>query len=137
MPSPKPSIACHVNRMIIALVAIFSISPASVFAEELNVENIRVAKNGQVTRVVFDTSTSPAYKIFTLNNPRRVVIDLTNAKLSTKVDQSVFKASFVEKIRHANRANNKLRIVLDLNQQIIPKSFVLAPNGDSRSSVSD
>lgn len=132
MPSPKPSIACHVNRMIIALVAIFSISPASVFAEELNVENIRVAKNGQVTRVVFDTSTSPAYKIFTLNNPRRVVIDLTNAKLSTKVDQSVFKASFVEKIRHANRANNKLRIVLDLNQQIIPKSFVLAPNGDSR-----
>jgi N-acetylmuramoyl-L-alanine amidase len=118
--------------MIIALTAIFSLLPANALADSFNVENIRVAKNGQVTRVVFDTSAAPSYKIFTLNNPRRVVIDLTDAKLSTKIDQSVFKASFVEKMRHANRSNNKLRFVLDLNQQIIPKSFVLAPNGDSR-----
>ena len=117
--------------MIIAIFAIFSILPANVFADSFNVENIRVAKNGQVTRVVFGTSAVPSYKIFTLNNPRRIVIDLTDAKLSTKVDQAVFKASFVDKLRHANRSNNKLRIVLDLNQQIIPKSFVLAPNGDS------
>lgn len=117
--------------MIIVFFAILMILPASVFADSFNVENIRVAKNGQVTRVVFDTSAIPSYKIFTLNNPRRIVIDLTDAKLSTKVDQAVFKASFVDKLRHANRSNNKLRIVLDLNQQIVPKSFVLAPNGDS------
>ena len=132
MSHPKPSNTCHVIRMIIALVATFSLLPASVFADSFNVENIRVAKNGQVTRVVFDTSATPTYKVFTLNNPRRVVIDLTDAKLLTKVDQSVFKASFVDKLRHASRSSKKLRIVLDLNQQIVPKSFVLAPNGGSR-----
>ena len=132
MLHPKPSNTCHVIRMIIALVATFSLLPASVFADSFNVENIRVAKNGQVTRVVFDTSAKPTYKVFTLNNPRRVVIDLTDAKLLTKVDQSVFKASFVDKLRHASRSSKKLRIVLDLNQQIVPKSFVLAPNGGSR-----
>jgi len=105
--------------------------PASVFADPFKVKNIRVAKNDQVTRVVFDTSATPSYKIFTLNNPRRVVIDLTDAKLSTTIDQAVFKSSFVEKLRHANRSNNKLRIVLDLNEQIVAKSFVLPSNGDS------
>ena len=131
MSHPKSSNTYYLARMLIAFLAIFSILPTSVFADSFNVENIRVAKNGQVTRVVFDTSATPSYKIFTLNNPRRIVIDLTDAKLSTKVDQAVFKASFVDKLRHANRSNNKLRIVLDLNQQIVSKSFVLAPNGDS------
>ena len=131
VPHPKPSNTCHSIRLIIALIAILSLMPASGFADTFNVENVRVAKNGQVTRIVFDTSATPTYKIFTLNNPQRVVIDFSNAKLSRKIDQSVFKASFVEKMRHANRSNNKLRIVLDLNQQIVPKSFVLAPNDKS------
>jgi N-acetylmuramoyl-L-alanine amidase len=128
---PKPSNSGHAFRLIIAFIAIFSFLPASAFADSLTVKNVRVAKNGQVTRVVFDTSAAPSYKIFTLNNPQRIVIDLTNARLSTDVDQSVFNASFVDKLRHANRSKNKLRIVLDLNQRIIAKSFVLAPNGNS------
>ncbi len=122
---------CLTNRPIIGLfVIIFSFSTHA-YAESVDVKNVRVAKNGQVTRVVFDTNAIPSYKIFTLNNPSRVIIDLTNAKLSTSVDQSVFESSFVQKLRHANRANNKLRIVLDLNRPIVPKSFVLPPNGDS------
>jgi len=101
-------------------------------ADSFDVKNIRVAKNGQVTRVVFDTSAIPSYKIFTLNNPARLVIDLSDAKLKAKVNQSIFTSSFVEKLRHAQRENNKLRIVLDLNQKIVPKSFVLPANGDAQ-----
>lgn len=119
-------------RVAIAILAIWMGFATSLLAETFDVNNIRVAKNGQVTRVVFDTSATPAYKIFTLNNPARLVIDLDDAKLSTKVNQSVFNASFVNKLRHAKRANNKLRIVLDLNQQVVPKSFVLAPNGSAK-----
>ena len=123
--------SCVAIRSIIGLCAIILSLCTNAFAESFDIKNVRVAKNGQVTRVVFDTSATPSYKIFTLNNPRRLVIDLTNAKLSTSVNQSVFESSFVQKLRHANRANNKLRIVLDLNQSIVPKSFVLPPNGDS------
>ncbi|MEM8843541.1 MAG: N-acetylmuramoyl-L-alanine amidase [Pseudomonadota bacterium] len=113
---------------VILTALIFSISPSLLAAGKLDVKNIRVAKNDQVTRVVFDTSTPPKYKIFTLNNPTRVVIDLSNAKLATNVNQSVFSKSFVNKLRYAHREDGKLRLVLDLNQTSIPKSFVLPPN---------
>ena len=101
---------------------------SAAFADAFEIKNIRVAKNGHVTRIVLDTSDIPSYKLFTLNNPGRVVIDLTDAKLATSVDQSIFNASFVEKVRHARRGKNKLRIVFDLNKAIVPKSFVLPPN---------
>ncbi len=128
MSGTKPSTRSYIAQLEIVLIAILMLLPASVLADAFKVENIRVAKNGQVTRVVFDTDKIPSYKIFTLNNPRRVVIDLPNAKLSTQVDQSVFKSSFIEKLRYSSRENHKLRIVLDLNQQIVPKSFVLPPS---------
>ncbi len=119
-------------KAAIAILAIwFGLSP-TILADTFDVKNIRVAKNGQVTRVVLDTNAIPSYKMFTLNNPARLVIDLKDAKLATRVNQAVFDASFVEKLRFAHRKNNKLRIVLDLNQKIIPKSFVLPPNGNSQ-----
>lgn len=121
-----------VKYLVLAILAIILGLTSSALANSFDVEDIRVAKNGQVTRVVFDTSTIPSYKIFTLNNPTRLVIDLSNAKLATKINQSIFSSSFVEKLRHAQRENNKLRIVLDLNQKIVPKSFVLPPNGNAQ-----
>lgn len=113
------------TRLALWLFLLFS--AATVHAAN-DIKNIRVAKSGQVTRVVFDTDGIPQYKIFTLNNPSRIVIDFNNSKLATKVNQSLFNASFVEKLRYAKRDNNKLRVVLDLKQRIIPKSFILPPH---------
>lgn len=93
-----------------------------------DIKNIRVAKSGEITRVVFDTQGIPQYKIFTLNNPSRIVIDFNNSSLATRVNQSLFKASHVAKLRYAKRDQNKLRVVLDLKQQIVPKSFILPPH---------
>ena len=112
----------------LALALILFLCASTIYAATLDIRNIRVAKNGSVTRIVFDTNYIPKYKIFTLNNPSRVVIDFANGNLTTKVDQSIFKASFIQKLRHARRKNEKLRVVLDLNQQIVPKSFVLPPH---------
>ena len=113
------------TRLALWLFLLFSV--ATVHAAN-DIKNIRVAKSGQVTRVVFDTDGIPQYKIFTLNNPSRIVIDFNNSKLATKVNQSLFNASFVEKLRYAKRDNNKLRVVLDLTQRIVPKSFILPPH---------
>lgn len=110
-----------------ALLLFLSLASVNLFAAN-DIKNIRVAKSGQVTRVVFDTNGIPKYKIFTLNNPSRIVIDFADSKLATKVNQALFKASYVEKLRHAKRDQNKLRVVLDLKQQIVPKSFILPPH---------
>ncbi len=117
--------ACFVLLPFLLLLSV------AVSAATLNIENVRVAKNGQVTRIVFDTNYIPKYKIFTLNNPSRLVIDFANGRLVNKVDQSVFKSSLVQRFRHAERKNEKLRVVLDLNQAIVPESFVLPSNGSS------
>ena len=115
----------------LALLAGALISSNLVYAESFEIKNIRVAKNGYTTRIVFDTNNAPNYKLFTLNNPSRVVIDFQGAKLATAIDQSVFKDSLVQKLRHAQNTQNKLRVVLDLKQTTIPKSFLLPPHKNS------
>ena len=115
-----------------ALLFVLVLSCPPVFGATLDIENIRVAKNGTVTRIVFDTNYIPKYRIFTLNNPSRVVIDFANGRLATEVNQSLFKSSLVKQLRHARRKNEKLRVVLDLHQSIIPKSFVLPPHENAK-----
>ena len=95
------------------------------FAGITEINNIRVAKNAQVTRIVLDSNRTLNYKLFTLNHPGRLVVDLGDARLATSVDQSIFKASPVKKLRHAQRAGHKLRLVFDLNKPVIAKSFIL------------
>ena len=95
------------------------------FAGPTEINNIRVAKNAQVTRIVLDSNRTLNYKLFTLNQPGRLVVDLGDARLATSVDQSIFKASPVKKLRHAQRADHKLRLVFDLNKPVIAKSFIL------------
>lgn len=92
---------------------------------ETSINNIRVAKNGQLTRMVLDANHTPRYKIFTLNNPSRLVIDLVDTRLATKINSSIYANSYITNLRHATRKNNDLRIVLDLKQTTVAKSFVL------------
>ena len=94
----------------------------------LNIENIRISKTGDATRIVLDASTTPDYKLFALNNPPRIVIDIKKAALNTAINQAIFKDSAVLYLRHAKRNNEDLRIVLDLDYQTVSTSFVLAPS---------
>lgn len=112
----------------LAMLVVLFVCSSIAAAQPLIIENVRVAKSGHVTRVVFDTNAIPQYKIFTLNNPSRVVIDFRRGNFSKKIDQNLFSSSFVKRLRHAQRGNDTLRVVLDLNQNIIPKSFILPPH---------
>lgn len=104
---------------------------AGLACADTTIKNIRVAKNGQLTRIVLDSSKTPRYKIFTLNNPSRLVIDIDDAKLATGINTSQYANSAITNLRHATRKNNELRIVADLKQTTVAKSFVLpaAENG--------
>lgn len=92
-----------------------------------NVEDVRVWDAPDSTRVVLDVSGSPDYKLFTLNNPHRVVIDLkqTSWLVNKKPDLG---HSSIDNLRFAKRNTDDLRIVLDINEPVKPNTFVLAPN---------
>jgi N-acetylmuramoyl-L-alanine amidase len=80
------------------------------------------------TRVVFDTSAAATHKIFSLQNPDRLVIDVQSARASDTLKAAGVTGGVVKGVRTANKGKGTLRIVLDLNQVAKPRAFSLKPN---------
>ena len=80
------------------------------------------------TRLVFDLNAPVEHSLFTLRHPNRIVIDLKNTKVSGVLPSATYNESRIKGIRYAKRGDNGLRVVLDLNNEVKPKSFVLKPH---------
>jgi N-acetylmuramoyl-L-alanine amidase len=76
-----------------------------------NVQDIRISSQSDSTRVVLELNETAKQKIFTIDNPFRVVIDLIDAKLNTALPDGT---GLVKSIRSASH-DNVLRVVLDVN----------------------
>ena len=115
-------------RTVLALSFLISLLlPAVVTADAATIDSFRVRQSPERTRIVFDLSSPIEHKIFSLSNPRRLVIDIQMAELRTSFDPVELASTPIMKIRKARRNNNDLRIVLDLSDQVKPRSFVLKP----------
>jgi len=90
-------------------------------------KGIRTHEAPDYTRVVLDTSGPSSYKLLTLVNPNRVVIDISNASSVSGIDLDVLASQRdVKNIRIAPRGDN-FRVVLDLAQALKPRDFTLQP----------
>jgi N-acetylmuramoyl-L-alanine amidase len=116
----------HIRRFsLIALLALFSISAHA----GTTVEDIRIWAEGGKTRVVLDLSRPSRHNIFTLRNPDRLVVDLEQGRLASSLAADLPKSTgSVQAVRTAVRADGKLRVVLDLNQDVRSRSFTAGPN---------
>lgn len=92
------------------------------------VEGVRVWPAPDHTRLVFDTASKVDHNVFSLSSPARLVIDLKDASLATDLSSVDLSGSSVQRIRSAPRNGGDLRVVLDLKQDIKPRSFLLEPN---------
>jgi N-acetylmuramoyl-L-alanine amidase len=104
-----------------------------VFAgSEVALTGIRISqKSEDHTRVVFDLSSGVKYKLFTLSNPPRVVVDLKGTRESNAFFISNAETNLMRTLRSANKSSGDLRVVLDLNSKVSPRSFSLQPDGSS------
>lgn len=100
---------------------------SAVVHAQTDINGIRVRPSPERTRIVFDLSEPVEHKIFTLSNPLRLVIDISNASLKAKLKGISLVDTPITKIRAARRNETDLRIVLDLNSEMKPRSFVLQP----------
>ncbi|OCW98633.1 N-acetylmuramoyl-L-alanine amidase [Alishewanella sp. HH-ZS] len=91
------------------------------------VQNVRISPTVDNTRVVFDLASAPDFKYFTLENPDRLVIDLSNVRGNTNLPASQGQADLIRGIRSSG-GQGKMRIVLDLTQGVKPNVFALAPD---------
>lgn len=113
---------------IVSLVSVLTL--LAPFANAADVEDLRMWRAPDHTRLVFDLSDSVSYNLFTLNNPDRVVIDIERSSTSNALDGLDFTGSPIDAIRSGSREGDTLRIVLDLNAAVRPSSFSLAPNSE-------
>jgi N-acetylmuramoyl-L-alanine amidase len=94
-----------------------------------DVDGVRVWQSPANTRLVFDLSKPHQHKIFTLENPYRLVIDLGgNAQFKPNVDKVELASTLVTGLRTGRQKNKDLRLVFQLRADVNPKSSILAPN---------
>jgi N-acetylmuramoyl-L-alanine amidase len=97
-------------------------------AQAAVVESVRAYRSPEYTRLVFDLDTPLEHKVFTLENPDRVVIDLINADFQGQFDGLALQDTHIDTVRHAPRNEHDVRVVLDMNAKVRPRSFLLSKN---------
>jgi N-acetylmuramoyl-L-alanine amidase len=76
------------------------------------------------TRLVFELSGPARHSLFTLSNPERIVLDLSDTRMKTTTRGLRFDGSPINGVRHAVRNGSDLRLVIDVNGQVKPRTFI-------------
>lgn len=97
-------------------------------ASKTTINSVRLWRAPDHTRLVFDLSATVEHKIFTLDNPQRLVIDVKHTAFATKPSQLELANTPITELRSAQFDGDSLRIVLELREEINPRSFVLERN---------
>ncbi|WP_067865930.1 N-acetylmuramoyl-L-alanine amidase [Neptuniibacter marinus] len=114
-------------RQVVSWLFCAALSLGSFFVQGAEVEKVRIWLAPDHARLVFDLSGPAVHKVFTLNNPERIVLDIEDTKLTANLERLGLEKSPVERIR-SGKNGKTLRLVLDLKHAVRPKSFELKPN---------
>ena len=93
------------------------------------VRNMRVWAGPDKTRAVLDLDGRVEYRLFTLSNPSRVVVDIESTSLSRELSLSPDHSGVIGNVRHGVHNSRDLRVVFDLEGEAKAQSFLLEPAG--------
>jgi N-acetylmuramoyl-L-alanine amidase len=96
---------------------------------DVQVRDVRLWAGPDKTRVVLDLSGPATHRLFTLENPGRVVVDIKPAHAELARLRLPPGAGLVRSVRGANRPGGEVRIVVDLAGEAKPRSFIVPPEG--------
>ena len=116
-----------IKNLVFSLLCLSFVLPA--WAND--VSSVRLWRSPDHTRLVFDIDKPVEYKIIPLTSPDRLVIDIGDAHLKASFRSLELADTPINRIRHAKRNKNDLRVVLDLKNNVQPRSFLLKPSGDA------
>lgn len=112
------------------LILLLSMSSLLAWAGQATVTGVRVSSNPEFTRVVLDLDGPVHHSLFTLSGPERVVLDVKGTSLNKLPGANeLSKSKSLTNIRSATRNKSDLRMVLDMDHRVRPKSFMLKPKG--------
>jgi N-acetylmuramoyl-L-alanine amidase len=102
---------------------------ATVVAEPVSVQHLRVWRAPDHTRIVFDVSGPLEHRLFTLQDPHRIVVDMDNARLQEPLPEVEAGGPLLSAVRSGAPEEGPLRVVLDLKAEARARSFMLKPAG--------
>lgn len=104
-------------------------STAFVFAKAPEVSDIRIGHTKKGTRFVLDINQSIKFNIFTLANPNRIVIDITEVEWKSNFGGAKGRG-YIDRYRFGLFKPGTSRIVLDVKKPVIvKKAFFINPKG--------
>ncbi|HKS58486.1 MAG TPA: N-acetylmuramoyl-L-alanine amidase [Steroidobacteraceae bacterium] len=118
--SPLRALILVLGWASLLLASLTSAAPAS------TVKDVRLWAGPDATRLVFDLSAPVESNILTLQNPDRVVIDITGARIDSARAMPEGQG-FVKQLRVGPQGKGGLRFVIDLSSPASPRSFTVAP----------
>ena len=107
--------------------------PLSPVFAGVQVSSARIWPAPEYTRLTLESDTAIVHNIFTIANPRRLVVDLDNVEFGPQLDQLAAKLSaddpYVSGLRIGRFKPGVIRLVLELKTDIKPQVFSLQPIG--------
>lgn len=119
-------------RILRFWISLFVLYGHSALCAAALVEKLSAETSADHTRLIFDLNSTLEHRIFTLENPDRLVIDLIDTQSRNSLTNIDLSATPIALVRSAVRNEKDLRVVFDLNHKIKPRSFIEAGNGQSK-----
>ena len=102
------------TSILIIAIVIFSFANA---AESKSVlKDVRISQSDNETRLVLDLTEKVKYKLFTLNRPDRIVIDLYETNLQKGLKTKIKKSGLINEIRIARNNSRRIRMVIETSE---------------------
>jgi N-acetylmuramoyl-L-alanine amidase len=115
---------CAIQVMLLA-----ALMGAGGIVSAAEVRGIRVAATDTGTRVVLDLSSPVTHKVFRLDDPARVVVDILHSSLRRMALPGATGA--VVAVRSGKLPRNGLRLVFEVSGPITIESSLIAPSGEA------
>ena len=117
--------------LILTFLCCWIFSSQSALAADTTVKSVRVGLTPDYTRITLESNQPLEYELSMLDNPHRVVIDLSHTKLSPVLSTLPQKVDaidpFVQRIRVGQFKPHVIRLVFDLKANVVPRTFVIEP----------
>lgn len=108
------------------------------YAQQINVNTLRYVTFSKQTSMIFAVEASPKHRVFVMNNPSRLVIDIKDARLGRALNQPPKAHPLFARVRTGIKNGTDLRIVVDLKESVNSKKFSLSSNNsDARHLIVD
>ena len=110
----------------------------SAYAQQINVNSLHYVTSSKQTSMIFDVAASPKHRVFVMNNPPRLVIDIKDAQLERTLNQPSAAHPLFARVRTGIKNGTDLRVVVDLKESISSNKFSLSSNNsDARHLIVD